>query len=299
VAIITTDLHPNPKSNSFRQMSQSARWCFTVNNYSDADVERIKSWEVRYLVFGYEVAPGTGTLHLQGFVVFKKNFRLAGVRKLGVNAHWEVTRGSNEQAASYCKGECEGKEPNAEVYETGEMPAARGESEKERWAAARSAAVAGNLADVPDDIFVRYYRTLKEIGKDNMTKPEDLDEVCGLWLYGPPGTGKSHKARADHPDAYLKMQNKWWDGYQGQEFVILDDFDSKELGHLLKIWVDKYSFLAETKGGAIHIRPKKFIITSNYHPSELWEDSAMQAAILRRFEIKQLLVKHARVAVAE
>jgi len=279
-------------------MSQSMRWCFTVNNYGDADVATIRAWDTRYVVFGYEIAPITGTPHLQGFVVFKKNFRLAGVRKLGVNAHWEVARGSNEQASKYCKGESEGKEVN-EFVELGELPPARGESEKERWAGARAAAESGDLSEVPDDIYVRYYRTLKEIGKDHMNKPDDLEEVCGLWLYGPPGTGKSHLARADHPEAYLKMQNKWWDGYQGEQYVILDDFDSKELGHLLKIWVDKYSFLAETKGGAIHIRPKKFIITSNYHPSELWEDKAMLGAVLRRFEVKQLLVRHARVPVAE
>jgi len=279
-------------------MSQSMRWCFTVNNYGDADVATIRAWDTRYVVFGYEIAPITGTPHLQGFAVFKKNFRLAGVRKLGVNAHWEVARGSNEQASKYCKGESEGKEVN-EFVELGELPPARGESEKERWAGARAAAESGDLSEVPDDIYVRYYRTLKEIGKDHMNKPDDLEEVCGLWLYGPPGTGKSHLARADHPEAYLKMQNKWWDGYQGEQYVILDDFDSKELGHLLKIWVDKYSFLAETKGGAIHIRPKKFIITSNYHPSELWEDKAMLGAVLRRFEVKQLLVRHAREPVAE
>jgi len=32
----------------------------------------------------------------------------------------------------------------------------------------------------------------------------DHTDVKGTWIYGPPGTGKSHKARADHPDAYLK-----------------------------------------------------------------------------------------------
>lgn len=269
----------------------STRWCFTLNNYSDADETTLKALDVKYIVYGYETAPTTGTPHLQGYIVFKKQYRISGLNKLGVSAHWEAAKGSNVQASNYCKGLSEGKSVNV-FYEAGVMPLPPGEAETARWESARDAAKLGLLDDVPADIYVRYYRTLKDIAKDNMTKPDDLDDVCGLWLHGPPGTGKSHVARADYPGAYLKMQNKWWDGYQGEECVILDDFDSKELGHLLKIWVDRYSFLAEVKGGAVHIRPKKFIITSNYHPSELWtEDAQMCAAVLRRFEVKQMLIK--------
>lgn len=121
---------------------------------------------------------------------------------------------------------------------------------------------------------------------DNMKAPEDLPFCTGTWIYGPPGVGKSFFVRQNWgQDLYLKAQNKWWDGYQQQKFVLLDDFDCKVLGHYLKIWTDKYSFTAECKGSSIQIRPIKFIITSNYKPEDLFEDPTLVEAIRRRCQM--------------
>lgn len=261
-------------------MAQSKRWCFTINNYTEEEVGSLHLWGAKYIIAGREKAPDTGTPHLQGYVIWHTNRRLSACKSVHSTAHWEVAKGTTEQNVAYCSKE-------DDYVEYGEKPDFRngGEAEKLRWKQARELAVIGNLEDVPDDIYIRYYRTLKEIAKDNMSKPSDADDVTGVWLYGPPGTGKSRKARDDYPGAYLKMQNKWWDGYQGEEFVIIDDLDSKELGHLIKIWADRYSFLAETKGGAVHIRPKKIVITSNYSIEELWVDEVMAAAIKRRMHV--------------
>lgn len=63
-------------------------------------------------------------------------------------------------------------------------------------------------------------------------KVADSDHLRGIWIWGPAGIGKSRKAREDYPGAYPKLCNKWWDGYQGQEYVIMDDIglDHKCLG---------------------------------------------------------------------
>jgi len=86
-------------------------------------------------------------------------------------------------------------------------------------------------------------------------------------------------------DLYLKAQNKWWDGYMGQKYVLLDDFDKHGacLAHHLKIWADRYSTYGEVKGSTIPLQIEKFIITSNYEPKQLFEDAEMLAAIERRF----------------
>lgn len=129
-----------------------------------------------------------------------------------------------------------------------------------------------------------------------LDKPQDQPALRGIWVYGPPGVGKSHMVRTKEPHLYLKAQNKWWDGYQGQEAVLLDDFDKQGvcLGHYLKIWSDSWACTGEQKGATIPLNHKRFYITSNYSIDQLFpegEDSELNAAIKRRFTVHHILKK--------
>lgn len=159
---------------------------------------------------------------------------------------------------------------------------------KKDWELAREAAKAGELDKVPANIYVPYYNNLLKIAAKHQAPVEDLDRPCGVWYYGDTGTGKSHAARTEHKDSlYIKNPNKWWDGYDRQDNVLIEDIDKSHeyMGQWLKIWADKYFFPCEIKGSSMVIRPKKIIVTSNYHPRDIWSDVGIIDPILRRFQI--------------
>lgn len=149
----------------------------------------------------------------------------------------------------------------------------------------------GAEAAVKDgDISIQQYAKLKhniELFNACVAKHDQLSLLDNKWFYGAPGVGKSRKARRDYPNHYDKPLNKWWDDYKDQDTVILDDFskDHACLASHLKRWADHYPFTAEVKGGAINIRPTRLVVTSNYHPRDIFQDEVTQQAVLRRFQV--------------
>lgn len=272
-------------------MNKSRNWCFTLNNYTDADVEALSTFVesddlIKYICAGREVGE-SGTPHLQGFLVAKNQIRLSTVRTVfDGRAHWEIARGTASQAIAYCEKDGDFMEFGARPLTQGQ----KGDCNKRRYQQAWDAAVDGRIDDIDADIKIRHYNTLKRIRLDHEigANVERLPHETRMeWFYGPSGTGKSRTARDRWPSAYLKMCNKWWDGYSGQEVVLIEDFDVKHavLIHHLKIWADIYPFLMEVKGGATQIRPKLIVVTSNYHPSEIWTEDGDLQPVLRRFQI--------------
>jgi hypothetical protein len=125
---------------------------------------------------------------------------------------------------------------------------------------------------------------------------KDHTHVRGIWCVGPAGTGKSRSVRHFFgEDLFVKPQNKWWDGYQGEKYVLIDDYDTKNTGllHYLKIWGDRYFCTGEIKGGTIPLHHQILVITSNYHPFHFCkndtgeEDEELVEAMDRRFRIYQ------------
>lgn len=274
-----------PKRKQADAQSKSRAWVFTWNNYSPKEEAYVQQIPCQYLVYGREVGE-KGTPHLQGFIYFKSPRKFGPTRARFKNNHLEKAM-DNLKAIEYCK-----KDGN--VFEKGEAPTrTSGEEEKERWETAKRLAIAQKIDDeeMPADIYVRCYRGLKTIAADHAPDREQLDYPAGIWIYGKPGSGKTHLARNTFPKAYKLMTEKWWDGYTDQEAVVMDDLDPyhKALGKMLKDACSSWPFRAQTKGGTVYIRPKHFVITSQYLPEQIWDDPETVAAIRDRCVFKHVV----------
>lgn len=242
----------------------------------------LETVQCRAMGYGKEVG-ALGTPHLQGWVTFKNARQFNSVRKKLKGCHVEIMKSRLEVNREYCRKE-------GDYTERGDIPITqkqKGDMEKERWANILSLAKKGEIEEIEPRVVIAHYRTLKKIADDYKPPPTSMDHLDNKWFYGPSGTGKSRKARTDYPGAYIKLNNKWWDGYDDQKVVIIEDLDKYDvaLGGHLKRWCDHYPFPAEYKGGVKEIRPKTIIVTSNYHITEIWEDENTTEPLLRRFHV--------------
>lgn len=92
------------------QGPKAKQWCFTLNNYTPDDVDRLASSndgsptnpDVTYIVFGREVG-ASGTPHLQGTICLRSRKYRSQVKQLiGHNPHLEVVQ-DLARSIEYCK----------------------------------------------------------------------------------------------------------------------------------------------------------------------------------------------------
>lgn len=268
---------------------QQTRWCFTSfrtdweENWNTVGKMLASTLGVGYIIYGKETCPETGKKHIQGYVEFAKKKTMKGAQQAigDPNAHMEGARGTGEQASDYCKKEGDwvemGKKKKQgdrtdltlvrDLVRTGGMRAVLTDDRNFNYQACRMA---------------QLYMTFLEPERD--FKPQ----VISLW--GPSGVGKSRDARLILAgfDIYCKNTfHKWFDGYDGHEAIILDDFrDSWMTLTDLLSFIDRYGRQAECKGGNRQLRAKYIVITSIRPPSE-WYSNAVgepREQILRRFD---------------
>lgn len=211
---------------------------------------------------------------------------------IGSRAHLEAAKGTPQQNREYCSKEDE------HPIVLGTMPQSQPDiCAKARRVKRNKMLLEMSMKDMVDSGEVSVLslplieRSRNIYGR--LGEPLITPSVRGIWIYGPPGTGKTHFVAEKETSLFWKPQNKWWDGYQGEEAVLLDDLDSPCLGHHLKRWMDRYACTGEVKGGKVALQHRRFYVTSNKLPKDLWpDDKMMQEAIMRRVDVKHFLIKY-------
>lgn len=119
-------------------------------------------------------------------------------------------------------------------------------------------------------------------------EPRDGLPVKVIVCYGGTGTGKTHWVNEQigerSNDAYWHPGGKWWDGYDGHDIVVFDDFRGSwwALWYMLKI-CQRFPMQVEVKGGMRQLTAHTIYITSNRAPDHWYNvNNDNSAQLLRR-----------------
>lgn len=266
-------------------------YCFTMNNPEGMlDVE-FEAWignGLRYAIYQLEVGEN-GTEHFQGYLELDRAQRLSYLQQRLPGAHFEPRRGTREQARDYCKkseGQLDGP------WEFGDF-AAGGQGARSDIAGFKAAIDSGctdkELWDSHPTLFLRNYRAIPMLR--SLLQPERSWKTEVWLLYGQPGTGKSTwvKEHCGESVFWKSPNNHWWDKYNGESSVVLDDYKSwlpwSQLLHVM----DANPLTMEFKGGMVKFVARKLFITSNFLPWKWYTNPEGDSkypilALLRRIE---------------
>jgi len=260
-------------------------WMWTLNNPTEEHVPPSVWSDVQYAIWQHERGED-GTDHIQGYVVFTVKKRLQWLKdNCDDRAHWETRRGSHPQAVAYCSKEDTRVDGPWTTGDDSNVPGKKGERTDLKRVFALMAAGAKEIDIMKDAdlvaVWARYYRAIERY--------ELLREPKRSWItftqvyWGVSGCGKTRRA---HYEASLKAdgtvgepyyvlrkpQNAavYWDGYQGEKHIIIDEFYGWIPRTMMQVICDRYPAIIDTKGGARNFLATKIWITSNDAPEAWW-----------------------------
>ena len=267
--------------------AQGKRWCFTINNPTEED----KFWEndallndsFQYLILQEEVGEH-GTPHIQGFCILKNKKRGTWLQAhASARGHYEICRGTNQQAADYCRKDDTHKE-NGLRFEWGHLPerkAAPKHSERLQEAMEEIELVKTGYKR-PADIgassllmsgFVPAYKLLTQT-----TMGPYRPDLKIITIIGPPGCGKSYTLYNHFPTAGRAIYGNgglWWSN-PTSDVLLIEEFNGQiPLQKLLQL-LDPYPQQIEIKGGMAPLCARVIAITSNVTPDK-WYKSETDA----------------------
>lgn len=272
-------------SQSYVIMSRARNWCFTWNNPDgsmDVDIEHDE--RIVYAVWQLEVG-AQGTEHFQGYLEYDRPVTIGQIKKgLWIDGiHVKPRMGTREQARDYCMKEDSRLDGPWEKGEFGHIHPGRRNDLMEVKSYIDSG---GSLLGVADNFFGSFIRYGRGIGQYMALKRPKRNFKTIVYVFvGLPRCGKSTTAKDwGGEEAYWLPRGTWFDGYDGQDTVVIDDFYGWLPCDLLLRACDRFPLMVPTKGGHVNFTPTSIILTSNklphlWYKTNAWDFRAMAGRV--------------------
>lgn len=249
-------------------------YVFTINNYTDEEVEACKTVKCQAIRCGLEVGE-KGTPHIQGAIYFKNAKTIRTMKKWQPRAHFETMMGCWDDQ-EYCLKD--GKV----IRDFGEGPK---QGKRHDLLNARDDIDAGATLPV---LWANHFEVMKRSSraltqyKDIVDRQRYRNEMPELiWYVGASGTGKSHRVFEGYNPTthYLHCgeDGKWFDGYEGEEIVIFQEVRANQflLGAFLQM-CDKWPYKVPRRcREPKNFLAKKLLFTSPLTPREVFQDQCV------------------------
>lgn len=252
-------------------------WCLTLNNYTEDDYLNLWSFikeSCNYGIIGKEIGK-EGTNHLQGYIQWVNRITLKWLKKLNSKIHWELSKGNPESNKKYCW-----KENN--FIEIGTICI-----QGQRNDLKNALLDINNICNDQKDIYVKYHRGIDKLifMEDEKRMNKFIENFECIVIWGKSGWGKTRFVFDTYgPHNVYKLnnyENLWFDGYNNQKILLIDDFYGAIKYSLLLNLLDKYHTNIPIKGGFKVSNWNKIYITSN-EPWTNWYKNIDISALQRR-----------------
>jgi len=262
-------------------------WVFTQNNpmYHEWCQEQLEP-HVQYLVYQGEIGEN-GTEHTQGYFVLAKPERLSKLKKWLPEAHFEIRKGTHEQAKAYCKKNETREFGPVEIGDDSKVP--KGSGARSDLIEIRNKLDSSMpMSEIMHNHFGSWcrYRQSFNVYQAAKATPRNTAPVVHI-LWGVSGGGKTHKANELAPNAFVLTRpdhgTLWFDGYITGQNLIIDEFYGWIKYDLFLRILDKYALQVPVKGGFAIFNSPIICITSNADPMTWYSKVDDRQALHRRF----------------
>lgn len=259
---------------------EGKRWCFTINNPERDPLFSELPDGCRFIIWQRECG-AEGTPHYQGYVAFHKSWKAKRVETLlGGKAFITQANGKETKCIEYCSKKDGTYVAGPWEFGTREKPGERTDLRE----IAKKVYETGKLPfKEHPDVVTRNFRGLQFL-VNSREKPwrKDLQVFC---IVGPTGIAKTtelFKRFKPYPYRvkYSSSGQAWFDGYQGEDCIIFDEFAGQIDIQNFNIYLEGFPDAVPIKGGFVPALWKFVFILSNRSPDDWYiEDTRIKRGI--------------------